>query len=89
MEKNMNTFEANLEKLEKLNELKEKGISGVAAMKRTVCDLKYASYMANNTNQMVNLNVKYNAQKEVPPGKRIDFFDVFDGINWVDSKFVF
>ena len=70
-------------------ELKEKGISGVAAMKRTVCDLKYASYMANNTNQMVNLNVKYNAQKEVQPGKRIDFFDVFDGINWVDSEYYY
>lgn len=70
-------------------ELKQQGISATTAMKKTFCDLKYASYMVNGKNHTVNLVVDYKANKDMEIGKRIDFFNIFDGINWVDSEYYY
>lgn len=69
--------------------LKEKGISAYEAMLETVCDMKYSHFATNTGSVYVTPKAKYNANRDIPVGKRIDFFDILDGINWVDSEYYY
>jgi len=52
-------------------------------MYNTVCDSKYLII----DNIELNPYARYTANKKDDIGKRIDFFNIFDGINWFDSEY--
>lgn len=70
-------------------ELKAQGISGHEAMLNVVCDTKYSHFATNNGDVFVPLKARYIANRDIPITKRIDSFDILDGINWVDSEYYY
>lgn len=70
-------------------ELKAQGISGHDAMLNVVCDVKYSHFATNSGDIFVPLKARYIANKDIPITKRIDSFDILDGINWVDSEYYY
>ena len=58
-------------------------------MLNTVCDVKYSHYSSGESNIFIPAKAHYTANELIPIGKRIDFFDVLDGINWVDSEYYY
>lgn len=68
---------------------KEHGVSvmqmATKMMYDVVCDEKYREIDGHR----FPAYAKYNAKKNDQIGKRIDFFNVLDGINWYDSEYYF
>ena len=70
-------------------DIKSKGISAHNAMLQTVCDIKYSHFATNDGDIYVPLKARYVANRDIPITKRIDFFDILDGINWIDSEYYY